>query len=328
MKISEKDVFDKFQQDAGDTAFICFSSFEERCKSAANVLGAFPFKRKTVLYLQEFFEYSNNNTESLYNSLNSANIIALNNSAPLLSTDTLIDEIDTISSENIKNILVDVTCFNREILLLFLNLLRTRADSFESIKLLYNEASSIDDLLSFGAASIRSVLGYSGLISPLKKDHLIVILGYEIDRAKQIIETYEPDSVTIAVGQSDQSINESLYKKNQRMLEVFRKKFLDDGTIGCPLAVVEIPVNGSRASFQALKRIAEEHSDNNIIIAPLNTKLSTIGAAYLTFIKPEIQICYAQMSGYNFGSYSSPSENFYLLDLKEELAELLQASLT
>lgn len=322
MKISEKDAFDRFQQDANDTTFICFSSFEERCKSAANLLGAFPFKRKAILYLEEFFEYSNRNTESLHNSLNGAEISILKNSSPLLSTDILIEEIDKSTAENTKNILIDITCFNREVLLLLLNVLRSKENFFENINLLYNEASSIDDLLSFGAASVRSVLGYSGLISPLKRDHLVVILGYEIDRAKQIIESYEPDSVTIAVGKSDNSISEALYKKNQRMLEVFRKKFLDDGTIGCPLTVVEIPVNDSCSSFQALSKIADEHSDNNIIVAPLNTKLSTIGAAYLTFKRPEIQICYAQMPGYNFDSYSSPSDKFYLLDLKEELAGL------
>jgi len=62
---------------------------------------------------------------------------------------------------------------------------------------------------------------------------------------------------------------------------------------------------------------AEKHAEHNIVIAPMSTKLSTIGVGLAAFTRVEYQICYAEAAQYNYLHYSVPSDRCYLLDLPE-----------
>ncbi|MDP2644327.1 MAG: hypothetical protein Q8P24_05265, partial [Desulfobacterales bacterium] len=42
----------------------------------------------------------------------------------------------------------------------------------------------------------------------------------------------------------------------------------------------------------------------DVTVAPMNTKLSTVGAALASFENSEIQVCYAQADYYNYHGYS------------------------
>lgn len=53
----------------------------------------------------------------------------------------------------------------------------------------------------------------------------------------------------------------------------------------------------------------------NIILAPLNTKISTTGVAMAAMINSAIQLCYASVTTYNERAYSSPSEDFCVFKL-------------
>ncbi len=48
--------------------------------------------------------------------------------------------------------------------------------------------------------------------------------------------------------------------------------------------------------------------DCNVFIAPMNTKLSTVGVAGAAFRHPNVQICYASATQYNIRGYSTPSD--------------------
>ena len=56
--------------------------------------------------------------------------------------------------------------------------------------------------LSKGVKEIRSVLGFPGEILPSRKNHLIVLTGYEYERAKTIIDILQPYSLALGFGEA------------------------------------------------------------------------------------------------------------------------------
>ena len=53
----------------------------------------------------------------------------------------------------------------------------------------------------------------------------------------------------------------------------------------------------------------------NTVIAPMNNKISTVGAALAALKNPNIQISYAQADIYNVVGYSMPNDDYYLGEL-------------
>jgi hypothetical protein len=62
------------------------------------------------------------------------------------------------------------------------------------------------------------------------------------------------------------------------------------------------------------ERIAAS-SAYNVIVAPLNTKVSTVGVALAAFDNDRIQLCYAPVEQYNRDSYSRPSELCFVFEI-------------
>jgi hypothetical protein len=59
----------------------------------------------------------------------------------------------------------------------------------------------------------------------------------------------------------------------------------------------------------AIERQVARSSAYNTIVAPLNTKVSTLGVALAAFENDSIQLCYAPVEQYNLDSYSRPSDD-------------------
>ena len=64
----------------------------------------------------------------------------------------------------------------------------------------------------------------------------------------------------------------------------------------------------------------KKYGDDNTVIAPMNTKISTIGAAIASWEEEKIQICYAQAIRYNYANYSTPGDTCYVFELPELFA--------
>lgn len=292
--------------------FLCFASFEERCLSVPRTLKGKKIAKTIIFQFEEFKHASNGNLAELAIQLPNYEHVELKNNLPMMSVDILVGIISEIKRLKFKNILVDVSCFNREVLLILLHLLYSEKDNFFSIKFIYNSAGEMPFDLSFGLLDVRSVFGFGGLASPLKKDHIIVLLGFEYERARQIIEEYEPALVTIAIGGKNESISLELHEKNRKALDNFNKL---KNQIICPIDEIEIPINSPRDTMMALQSIIAKNNQYNTILAPLNTKLSTIGAGMAAILGSDIQICYSQMADYNFVNYSKPGDDFYICDI-------------
>jgi hypothetical protein len=160
--------------------------------------------------------------------------------------------------------------------------------------------------LSKGIRDIRSVLGYSGELTPSKKNHLIILVGFEVERVLQLIESYEPAVVSLGISSADQSINADHFKINE-------KRYVN---------ILNAYQNAKRFDFSAidpdktkeqLRKQIDLFPGHNVIIATLNTKISTIGAGLLAIEDPTIQLCYATANQYNIEGYSLPDDECYIL---------------
>lgn len=165
--------------------------------------------------------------------------------------------------------------------------------------------------LSQGIADIRSVLGYPGAFSPSRRLHLVAIVGFEHDRVLELIRNYEPAVISLGYATSDQPGSDEHLAVNRHRFKIVRsicgsaKEF----TFPC------YDPFGTKCAIEKQIRLVPEL---NVVVACLNTKPSTMGAALAAIENKRIQICYAQAVVYNHRNYSRPGDFFfrYCLDKK------------
>lgn len=79
-----------------------------------------------------------------------------------------------------------------------------------------------------------------------------------------------------------------------------------------------IPSNNPFDTAQGLREILDEvGTDKNVIIAPMNNKISTVGAAIVALERQDIQLCYAPATYYNTVNYSTAGDKCYLFSLDD-----------
>jgi hypothetical protein len=304
--------------------FIGFSSFEKRCLTIPNTLKAcindaviFSFEDATAPHLNE------ENQKYFRKMLGpKVEIKKFPRNKPINIADNMISSLNdkfNLLKETSKRVLIDISTFSREaLLILFKWLLDNNLFEKHNIQLVYNSAAcySVNEenpeekWLTRGIGDIRSILGYAGSISPSKRLHLVIQVGFEVERALKHIESYEPAITSLGLGGEDCSICEEHYRINRKKHQMIKDLYnnVEDFNFSCvdPIKTKE-----------DLKKQIDKYEAYNVIIAPLNTKLSAIGAALLAFERPEIQICYATANIYNIEGYSTPGDDCYLFSLDE-----------
>lgn len=231
--------------------------------------------------------------------------VDVNTKSPIEIADNLIAAINQIPIANEKpvKVAIDITCFTHEILLILLKVVRICFSNCE-LSFFYTQAKSYDTdnsaahkNLSFGVSEIRSVLGYAGAKTPSKTTHLILLAGYEIERALSIIANVEPSTISIGYG-DDTSIDNSVQKTNFKAAsEIIRRSGYDN------IHEFSFPPFDYIGTKTTLEKIVDT-SEKNVVIVPMNTKISTIGAALLADQNPKIQLMYGLAEAYNTTDYS------------------------
>jgi hypothetical protein len=188
-------------------------------------------------------------------------------------------------------------------------------DPLDSVTFIYARAAdySIGDgpgrkWLSKGISEIRSVLGYPGEFAPSRKLHLVILAGFEFDRALRLIEEYEPSR--ISVGYADPSESDAAAHLETNVGHVRRIREI----VG-KVHEFGFPGYNPQGTIDVLTRIVSEAGEFNTVLAPMNTKLSTIGASIFALRDQSVQLCYAQAATYNFAAYSRPGNEYYILDV-------------
>lgn len=296
--------------------FLVFASFETRTAVASSGLAHGQALNTVLFYTEGCQAIVSDNLAELQKLHPNSRAVAVNASNSIAITDKFIDEISRAVKDkpNKCTAVVDATTFTRESLLILLRVLREFSSYIGSCTFLYTPAKSMSlDWLSKGVIDYRPIIGYLGEFSPVKKLHLVLMMGFEIDRARNIVMKYEPDLISIGVGSQVGSINNELYEKNKRFADELQI------TLGVNVGRFEFSLTEPYATKKLIMEYLEKFGDEyNTVIAPLNNKLSTLGAGLFAIDNTGVQLCYAQPELYNIENYSTPENECYVTKIDLE----------
>lgn len=310
----------------GDYVLMVGLGFDSRCLTALN---HFPREKATQIVGISNAGWNSSNKNSIIEFselVGTTGIVIGNNAASVMEVaDELVEFISPLLECPEKALVIDITSLSHELLVVLLGILNS-LQVMNRVTLLYVGAAEYSFnapgdavWLSRGVRSIRSVLGFPGTMLPSKKLHLVVLAGFEVERASEVIVRYEPASMSIGLGKRDQSVSDGHYDKNKlffdRLNQFVKEQDADNQEIhhfefSCvdPL----LTKNQLLSHIDSLKALG----DKNIVICPLNTKLSTVGVVLAAIEHPEIQICYAEPDEYNTEGYSKPGTEVTIVSLK------------
>ena len=171
--------------------FVACASYEDRCLSIANHLHC-NVERAVILKNRNLDKSVSLNAERLCAESRVSKPVEIDSTDPLFTLQQL--EMAFQLEDSSGDILVDITTFTHEQLLLVLRLLAVQRRPGHRVILAYTSASDYDPgvpetekWLSKGVADVRSVLGYPGDMDPTKPTHLVVLVGFEHERASMLI---------------------------------------------------------------------------------------------------------------------------------------------
>jgi len=317
---------------------IVSASFEERCLSLSQNFPCGKIKQALIFYTRNYIDYLSENLSSLKYILDEKNIsnesIELSHDKPLESSDHIVECLDRyLTNGSIRKVIIDTTTFTHETVLILLMLFKQKYTEI-SVTFAYSNAVDYDPQedernrssgkwLSKGIGEIRSVLGYPGDLLPTRQTHLIIIVGYEYDRALSIISEMEPHSLSLGFGKSDSytteacDINNKHYGAREHFKEVVRdsmslvpKDRIYEFDISC-----NDPEQASRDIQSHLKEKSIAIKDKNTLLFAMNNKLSTLGVGLFALERRDIQLCYVPALIYNYSNYSLPGKECYLFKL-------------
>ena len=303
--------------------FICCGSYEERCRTIPNIIDPGKISQALVVENKDLSIYVGENSEYLRKRFGNKSIdVTTNSSNPLLTADNLHNALKLSRNGGQQKYLIDITTFRHESLLILISLLKQMITPYDCIDLIYASASDYsvgdkieDKWLSKGVAEVRSILGYGGDFSPSKKMHLIIIVGYEYQRASALIDMLEPSKISLGYGRSSTATDDKHRTAQEFFYNILEKLMAIRGNVD----KFEFSCNDPLETRDAILLQAQKYPDYNVVVVPMNTKLSTVGAGLATFSNNEIQLCYAQAEQYNNHGYSSPGTNCYMFELSKYL---------
>jgi len=299
-------------------ALLCSASFEERSTTIPLSLD------KNKILLTKIFKslkFNNQNaTNIITDKLNDGEIIELDLSNPITVANILTNTIKELSSMKDISLLIDITTFTHEVLAMLLKLIHDNKQYFSSIFCLYNGASDYSNSknievsqmwLTKGCRDVRNIVGYPGRLRPAEKTCLVIFTGFELERATRLIELLEPDKIVIGKG-TDATDN-----NHNKAMEYFHNKFDEwkNNYKYSNCTDINFSCKNVDETIKIVTNLIANNPNDNFILVPLNTKLSTIAISIVALSNTRIQICYPIPEMYNTENYSSPGDNITIVDL-------------
>ena len=129
--------------------------------------------------------------------------------------------------------------------------------------------------------------------------------------ALSLIEEWDPAKISLGIGDENQwatrghqLANQHRLDRLQRVVDSVNKKFVFNGY-------------DAKETKDAIHKLVQNSQDYNNILAPMNTKISTICAGIVAIEDESIQLCYVQPNVYNTDKYSTPGDYFFYFSLDE-----------
>ena len=310
-------------------AFICSASFEGRCLSVPEMLARETGWKGRVLIASnaEHIPSVLGNQAALDRLFAQGEICQLNPDDPIATADRLVEGLNNVLPVGVpQHVGLDITTFTRESLLILLRYLPEVLHPDSSVIGFYNRAGDYEggvaddeQWLSRGVREIRTVLGYPGDFRPTRRTHLIVLAGFEDDRALQLTDELEPSVLSLGTpdptGGHAHFHDEKMQKRKARWLS----------HLGCTVNEFDFDGYDLESCIESIEAAAGREPLMNVVMAAMNTKISTLAAGIYALRNPDVQLSYAQADVYNYERYSTPADDVYFLDLSEFIRGLREA---
>lgn len=307
-----------FISSKGDCILITSASFEDRCSALVNNLSSIEFSNSFICRNIDFDSRVIENSIKISKKLNSKpnHFVDLKISEPIFTFLNLISAFGNIFIDSPKAVIIDITTFTHEGLLMIFRILHDNKRKEDQIFLVYNgakdyssnEAERDNKWLTKGVKDVRSIIGYPGYSDPSQKNHLIILFGFERERTIRLIDEFDYEKISLAFGFQDASISHQHQIINEErhgeILSIYNnaKKF-------------NISLNNPLKTKEEILSYISKYKDYNTVIAPMNNKLSTIGAGLAAIENKSIQLCYLQANRYNLDGYSIAGDIFYVWEM-------------
>jgi hypothetical protein len=210
---------------------------------------------------------------------------------------------DSCVAKGKLRITLDATTFPRGELFTLLYYLR-HLSFLDSLRILYVSPQSYGDWLSEGYTYPIVPTFFEGPRNLEKRRALLLLTGFEYDRAVGLIDDFEPSAVII--GKPKPGTSDKFLDTSEMLVEKLKK------TRKIESKIYEVPANDPFSCKKCLEKIMREHSQTyDFLVSALGTKLEAIGT-YLAYEQAQkFRVVYPLPLIYNVVNYSSGCLDVY-----------------
>lgn len=300
-------------------AYLCAASYERRVVDTALFVSRKKPQMIQVFHAVDCCREIDRSVDVLKDIFPEAQLCETRLSNPLATARVIGQSVDSLVERGITEVLVDISTFTHEQLLVLIKVLLSNRDSFSRIYVVYSHSreysAGLDDVnkwLSKGCREIRSVIGYPGRMIPGQEMTLMVLSGFEYERAVSVITQMEPDKLLVGIGMA----TEEELTWHKKAIEAFSRLIRDFCAVRSNVEDYEFPSYDMEGAISSIKdAISKVPEEDNIVAVPMNTKLSTVALALVARSCERLQICYAQPDVYNVEAYSVPGDKLTFVSL-------------
>lgn len=207
---------------------------------------------------------------------------------------------------------LDITTFPRQEMLVLLRVL-DKMMGLDRVRLLYTEplkygSEEAGGWLTRGVKAVRAVPGFGGIQPPGKRKLLVILLGHEEERAAITWKRHQPRKcvAVLPLPGYRPELGEAVKRKHYLLFSMVAKSTVQ----------MEVPAHGIEETRDLILRLWEAHKNTHyLVVAPLGTKLQTIGLFEAVRIQPAIQITYAVPALYNYQGFSQKSGQIWEIQM-------------
>ena len=206
----------------------------------------------------------------------------------------------TIQAAPGGDIVVDITCFPRELLGMILFAISLMRKKFGKVLIEYVAAPkhgyATQNLeleesarwLSQGVHDIRSIIGFPGKFSGEKAGHLIALAGHEKGRLVEIVEYVEPRKLSIGCGEVGSSTTAGADEYSWEVVKELRTRVPEP----------KMETLGFRSDsvcdvYDSLHRVRLNFGIENVSLTVMSNKLSFVGAILFALNERRVRVVYA-----------------------------------
>lgn len=298
---------DTIIESSPDDVFICCGSPEERCKGTIMKLSS--NYKANVVFLLRYTDHESKRREENIKEMkerlkNVGEIVEVfvDEDKPLPLLTNIIQNIERYASEPGKpRITIDISTIIKWHLLILFKALDLKYPQKE-LRILYTEPKDyITDLfqpLSFGINRIFPIPTYSGDYDFSKDSLLVLLLGYEGDRALALFEEIDPVDCLLLIPKP------AYHKEWEGRTEEMNKGIIN--IVGKSKIKHIDSRNPALVAYQLYEILSSSiYSKYNHIISPLGTKPQTLGLyLYLSTDPPNTSLIYGSPLRHNEPFYS------------------------